>query len=137
MDAMVADETRVDTICKALFDAIFAQELLPGTKLSEEAIGSLFGVSRTVIRAVFNRLHSDRLIELHRNRGAFVASPTVEEAREVFQARITIERDIAYSLAGTITSGELGELEAHFETEKQAYGTGERAVSIRLSGNSI
>src|SRR3954447_19950765 len=84
--------SRIDTIYQALFKAILAQELLPGTKLSEIAIGELFSVSRTIVRAALNRLHTESLVEFRQNRGAFVASTTPEEARQVFEARNAIER---------------------------------------------
>lgn len=64
--------------------AIHEHRLAPGTKLSEDEVGLVYGVSRTVVRAALQRLAHDRLITLRRNRGAFVAQPSIREAREVF-----------------------------------------------------
>jgi DNA-binding GntR family transcriptional regulator len=127
-------ETQVDAVCQALFDAIFAQELLPGTKLSEVTVGTSFGVSRAVVRAVFNRLHNNSLVELKPNRGAFVATPSDEDARQVFQARICVEREVASQLAEKITDAQLTTLEAHVTREKRAHHAGDVSASIRLSG---
>lgn len=126
--------TRVDAIYQALFRAILAQELTPGTKLSEETIGSLFSVSRTIVRAALNRLHSETLVEFRQNRGAFVATTTPEEARQVFEARTAIEREVFSRLAGVITNRQLSELEQHLKREHALEHGGDRAQAIILSG---
>jgi DNA-binding GntR family transcriptional regulator len=127
-------KAQIDTVCRTVFEAIFAQELLPGTKLSEETIGKLFGVSRTLVRAAFNRLHNDSLIEFKPNRGAFVVSPTADEARQIFDARICIEREIAARLAREITREKIRALEAHVAEERKVNEAGDIAASTRLSG---
>lgn len=126
--------SKVDEIYHTLFNAILAQELAPGTKLSEEAIGSLFSVSRTIVRAALNRLLSESLVEFRQNRGAFVTSMTPGEAQQVFDARITIEREIFSILAGVITDAQIAELEQHLGKEQRAKHAHDHAASILLSG---
>lgn len=126
--------SRVDAIYQALFNAFLAQELMPGTKLSEEAIGSLFSVSRTIVRAALNRLHSEQLVEFRQNRGAFVASTTPEEARQVFEARMAIEREIFARLATTITDRQIASLAHHLDKEEKATAKHDHAGAIMLSG---
>jgi DNA-binding GntR family transcriptional regulator len=123
---------RVEGIYHALFNAILAQELLPGTKLSEEAIGSFFKASRTIVRAALNRLHTDSLVEFKQNRGAFVASPSLDEARQVFEARNCLERAIISLLAKTVTDQQIDALARH--VEKEADARGDNPGSIILSG---
>lgn len=48
--------TQDDIVYAHIFDAILEQRLAPGTKLSEEALGEIFGVSRTIIRRALSRL---------------------------------------------------------------------------------
>ncbi|EPN68539.1 GntR family transcriptional regulator, partial [Pseudomonas syringae pv. actinidiae ICMP 19101] len=79
--------TQDDIVYEHIFDAILEQRLAPGTKLSEEALGEIFGVSRTIIRRALSRLGHEGVVLLRPNRGAVVASPSVEEARQVFFAR--------------------------------------------------
>jgi len=81
----------VDAIHQRVWLAIVEHRLPPGTKLGEERLAKAFGVSRTQIRQVIERLAHDSIVTVHANRGAFVSSPTVEEAREVFVARRLIE----------------------------------------------
>jgi DNA-binding GntR family transcriptional regulator len=138
--------SRIDRIYQVLFKAILAKELAPGTKLNEEAIGVLFDVSRTIVRAALNRLHSESLVEFHRNRGAFVASTTQEEARQVFEARYVIEREIFYRLASSITERQLKQLEEIQERERLANQDHEAAILLagdfhleaaRMAGNEV
>lgn len=125
--------SRIDAIYQALFKAILAQELMPGTKLSEESIGSLFSVSRTIVRAALNRLHTESLVEFRQNRGAFVASTTPEEARQVFEARNAIEREIFSKLATVITDKQILALEQHLDREHKVSHE-DHAAAILLSG---
>ena len=115
-------------------EAILAQELSPGTKLSEETIGELFGVSRTVVRAVLNRLQSSSLVEFKHNRGAFISSPTLGESIQVFRARSCIEREVAIELAECIDDNKIELLEAHLAREQKAHNAGDNAKAISLSG---
>lgn len=78
-------------IYRAIANAIFEQRLPSGTKLPEDSLGDIFAVSRTVVRKALFRLASEKLVDIRPNRGAMVASPSVEEARDVFQSRRIIE----------------------------------------------
>ena len=80
-----------ETIFQALMTAIVEHQLLPGSKLPEEALAEVFGVSRTGIRKVLQRLAAVQMVTLTPKRGAHVASPTVEEARHIFRTRALLE----------------------------------------------
>lgn len=125
--------SRVDIVYNALFQAILAQELMPGTKLSEETIGTHFSVSRTIVRAALNRLHTEALVEFRQNRGAFVATTTAEEARQVFEARNAIEREIFLRLAAIATEKQVQALQQHLEEEHKV-DSHNHARAILLSG---
>ncbi|OOY08783.1 GntR family transcriptional regulator [Thioclava sp. DLFJ5-1] len=123
-----------DTIANDLALAIHEHRLMPGTKLSEEELGEIYGVSRTIIRAALQRLAHDRLVELKRNRGAYVAQPTVREAREVFEARALLEPRTARSAAERITEDDLAALQRHIDEEHAAIDEGEAGRALFLSG---
>ena len=78
-------------IYRAIANAIFEQRLPSDTKLAEDSLGDIFSVSRTVVRKALYRLASEKLVDMRPNRGAVVASPSVEQARDVFHARRVIE----------------------------------------------
>ena len=123
-----------DRIATDLALAIHEHRLAPGTKLSEDEVGELFDVSRTVVRAALQKLAHGRLVELKRNRGAFVAQPSVREAREVFEARALLEPRTARSAAERITEEDLAVLQRHIDEEHAAVEAGDAGRSLYLSG---
>lgn len=80
-----------ESIYQALMTAIVEHQLPPGSKLPEEALAEVFGVSRTGIRKVLQRLATVQMVALTPKRGAQVASPTVEEAQAIFRTRALLE----------------------------------------------
>ena len=125
--------TRVQSIHHALRSAILEQALRPGMKLPEDTIGEQFGVSRTLVREALKRLSLEGLVEFKLNRGASVAYPTLDEARDVFEVRRTLERLVVQSLAGRLSRSQIVLLETHIQNEDAARGR-DGAESIRLAG---
>ena len=79
------------TIVDALTRAIVEHRLQPGSKLAEQRLADHFGVSRTLVRQALFQLAQKHLVRMEPARCAFVAAPTVEEARQVFQVRRILE----------------------------------------------
>lgn len=121
-------------IVERIFEAIIDQRLPPGTKLSEAALCEAFGVGRMRIRQSLLLLASREVVELLPNRGAFVASPSAEQAREVFEARLMIEPNVARLAAERANEGDLATLERHLRLEHEAHHGSRRRDAIRLSG---
>jgi DNA-binding GntR family transcriptional regulator len=115
--------------------AILGHQLPPGTQLVEERLAGVFGVSRTKIRQALARLAHDSIVTVIPNRGAFVSSPTVAEARDVFEARRLIEPDLVRRLAGSANAAEIERLRAHVAFESVARAANDRRAIIRLSGD--
>ena len=126
---LAAEDLIHDTIAKALL----AGRLAPGAQLIETRLAAIFGVSRERIRKVLHRLGHARLLELIPNRGAFVASPTLDQAREIYEARRIVEGGIAGRLAGRLSAAQAAALREHGRLEEAALKRGDRAQSIRLS----
>lgn len=116
-------------------DAIVERRLEPGTKLGEEALCEVFGVSRAQIRRVLLNLAHAKLVELRPNRGAYVAQPSVREARHVFEARRAVEAAIVERAADRMTDETFEALAAVIREEHQAQERGDRQAAIRLSGD--
>ncbi|WP_332699543.1 GntR family transcriptional regulator [Devosia sp.] len=122
-------EDRAAMIRDHLRDAIVDRRLAPGTKLNEAEVGTLFDVSRTVVRAALQALAFEGLVKTERNRGAFVANPTPEEARQVFDSRRLIEPGIARAAAERITTTEIANFRARLHDESRLMG--ERGPTAR------
>ena len=126
--------TQDDIVYAHIFDAILEQRLAPGTKLSEEALGEIFGVSRTIIRRALSRLAHEGVVLLRPNRGAVVASPSVDEARQIFFARRLVERAITELAVQHASDAQLAELRQMVSDERDCFARGDRGAGIRLSG---
>ncbi len=124
------DERIVDRMATAIHE----HRLAPGMKLSEDEVGEVYGVSRTVVRAALQKLAHMHLVDLRRNRGAFVAQPTVKEAREVFEARALPEPRPARSAAERMTPAALARLQSHIDDEHRALDEGDTGRALHLSG---
>ena len=94
-------------IVESLTRAIVEHRLLPGTKLSEQKLADHFGVSRTLVRQALFQSSQNRLIRLEPTRGAFVATPSVQEARQVFTVRRMLELEMARAFVKTVTNDKI------------------------------
>jgi DNA-binding GntR family transcriptional regulator len=115
-----APASTTERIVESITAAIVGRRLMPGTKLSEQKIADIFQVSRTLVRQALNQLSRDRLVTLEPARGAFVAMPSVEEARQVFEVRAMLECSLARRLCARITDRQIAELRAHLRDESAA-----------------
>ncbi|MEP6655694.1 MAG: GntR family transcriptional regulator [Betaproteobacteria bacterium] len=118
-----------------VLSAILEHRLPPGTQLVEERLAGVFGVSRTKIRQALARLAHDSIVTVFANRGAFVSSPSVEEAREVFAARRLIEPDLIRRVAHSATPAQVARLREHVALESAARRANDKRSIIRLSGD--
>ena len=125
-------KNRAELICVALRSAILERALLPGMKLPEDSLGERFGASRTLIRQALERLSTEGLVELRPNRGAAVAQPSLEEARDLFELRAQIEDLVIARLAAGLQPDQEEALLAHIAREEEA-SQGPSAISIRLA----
>lgn len=121
-----------DQIVEAITGAIVERRLMPGTKLVEQQIADVFAVSRTVVRQALNRLSRDRLVTLEPARGAFVAMPSIDEARQVFQVRRLVEGGMVRQLAAEISDAQIEQLRAHLRDERQAVARNDVSGRTRL-----
>ncbi len=133
MRRMEASTTHV--IVDSLTRAIVEHKLQPGTKLAEQKLADHFGVSRTLVRQALFQLAQNRLITLEPARGAFVAAPTVEEARQVFQVRRMLECEMTREFVRTVTPAKIKALKDHIAQEKAALDNPDTAARVELLGD--
>lgn len=128
------DGGMANRIINGLQQAIFEHRLAPGTKLSEDEVGQVYGVSRTIVRSALQSLAHSQLVTIEKNRGAFIASPTVREAHEVFEARALIEPRVAAMAAKRMDQKSTKKLNKHIEAEHAAMADGDKGMALALSG---
>jgi DNA-binding GntR family transcriptional regulator len=131
-------EDRARAIRDGLRDAIIDRRLAPGTKLPEHEVGALFDVSRTMARSALQMLSFEGLVRIERNRGAFVANPSPEEARQVFASRLLIEPGIVAAACDRVTARDLASFRKHLNEEARHMnerGPISRRAEIKASGD--
>lgn len=124
----------VEEIGDRILGAIWEHRLPPGTKLVEEKLADAFAVSRTKVRLALARLSHDGVLTIEPNRGSFVSSPTVEQARQVFHARRMLEPALLRSLCESVQPAQVARLRRNVAQEAEARARNERHAMIRLSG---
>ena len=107
-------------IVESLTRAIVEHRLHPGTKLAEQKLADHFGVSRTLVRQALFQLAQNRLIRLEPARGAFVATPSADEARQVFAVRRMLEVSMMRSFVRSVTPAQIRALREHNAQERLA-----------------
>ena len=131
MDSSTATRSIVDALTKAIVE----HRLHPGTKLAEQKLADHFGVSRTLIRQALFQLVQKRLIRMEPARGAFVATPSSDEARQVFAVRRMIEAEMTRSFVRNVTPTQIKALKEHVADEKAAVSRGDVPGRTDLLGD--
>lgn len=92
-------------------DLIHKNVLEGGEKLNEVKLCAQLGVSRTPLREALRLLSAEGLVQLHPNRGAYVAEISIEELRHTFEVMSILEGSCACLTAERLTDADLVELE--------------------------
>lgn len=121
-------------IVEKVWLSIAERRLRPGVQLKEEQLAAIFNVSRARIRQALTVLERDGLVTIIPNRGAFVSKPSVEEARDVFFVRRTVERCVVERLCKSVSKADLKRLREHVAKERTANAQDITTDIIKLSG---
>lgn len=124
--------SRSRAIADVLTRAILDHRLVPGCKLGERELSEIFSVSRIVIRQALIRVSEDGLAQVERNRGAFVARPSMQDALEIYDALTLVEQGVAAQLIDRLAPAGWSELRQHVERQRQASDAGNDALADQL-----
>lgn len=124
----------VDDIYPRLFDAILEQRIAPASRFTEEGLGEIFGVSRSVIRRVLAKLSHQQVILLRPNQRARVAAPDTQQARQILEARRLTEITVVQLACAQATPLQIRQLRELIAREREYIERDQRGPAIRLSG---
>ncbi len=129
------ETTTTGFIVQAITTAIVDHQLKPGAKLAEQKLADQFGVSRTLVRQALFQLSRNRLIHMEPARGAYVAAPSVTEARQVFAVRRMLEAGMVRAFIAEATSAHIDALRHHIAEEQNAVHQGSISNRTELLGD--
>jgi len=122
-------------IYQEIFDAILSFRLRPGTRLTEDNLSKIFNVGRTTIRSALLRLSQDHIIEIRPNKGAFIASPTTKQAKDILAARKIIEVAIVKDVIKHATDSDYKLLKKIVTSEQDNIDDEQIVEGIQLGGD--
>jgi len=134
MEPLKSANPQAEAIAESITNAIMEQRLAPGSKLSESRMADAFNVSRTKTNQALMILAESGLVQQLPNRGFFVNSPSITEAKQVFALRHLLEPEIVRGVISHIKNNDIKLLHDHLTAEKQARECSDRRAIIRLSG---
>lgn len=133
--ASTTESKNANDIAADITAAIVSHRLPPGTRLREEALAGVYGVSRTKIRAALLMLSKDKLIETVPEKGAIVSKPSAAEAREVYAVRRMLESALAREFIAKATKADYRRLDKHLAAERAALDSSDAQHRAKLLGD--
>lgn len=121
-------------IYERIVESVLDHRLPPGTRLTEDKLCSIFGVSRTRIKPILVRLANEKIITHTHNRGASVAQPTPQESQEVFETRRLIEPVLLERFMNRAHADDIAHLSRMVADDRLAQEQGDMHKAIGLSG---
>lgn len=132
VDAVAEPVPSQDGLAGAIAELITTGALRPGEKLSEAVLGARLGVGRTLVREALKQLAVHGLVVLQRNRGAFVARPSLAEVEQAYAARRLLEGAIVEDVAQHCTAHDIRTLRKHLAQQEAAHAAGQLRSLIKL-----
>lgn len=117
--------TLAEKAFEALHDAIVTGALAPGERLRITDLAATLGVSHLPVREAIRRLESTGLVEHVPHRGGRVTDLSLDDLREIYEARLMLEPEIVARAARLFTS----------EDEATARSWLERQAAAEAQGN--
>lgn len=114
-----------DVAYSALRDAIVANELKPGDRVSEYKVAAWLKISRTPAREGLRRLEAEGFLTAIPRRGLVVASVDDDAIYELYAAREALEGGVAALAARNATDAEIAALEQMVAAESAMTGSAE------------
>ncbi len=145
----IADQSLSTQIYEALRERIIEGELPPGSRIRERDLAEEFNVSRIPIREAMPRLESEGFISTLPRRGAVVTEMKLEDVKELFAVRASLEVLAARLAAAACAAGaDTTVLFTRLASAEGALDTGDdRRIAaansalheeiLRLSGNKL
>lgn len=122
-----------ETAYQALRERILSLALAPGVDLEEGTLVASLGMSRTPVREAIIRLASEGLVTMTPNRGARVASISLDEVRAFFEAFDLCQRAMTRLAAARRRPADVKRIEATGKAFEAAARKGDAVAMARTN----
>jgi DNA-binding GntR family transcriptional regulator len=124
----------VQRVYEEIKNGILDETYEPGQALPEIPLAQKYGVKRTRIRQIFQKLERDTLVEIIPARGAFVKPISMIEFQEIFEIREALEGIAARLAARKRRDEEIEKIIRQFEALKADRNADNLDQKVRLGG---
>jgi DNA-binding GntR family transcriptional regulator len=107
-------------VVDVLREAIIEMRFQPGQRLIERELIEQTGVSRTSIREALRELAAEGLVTTIPNRGVVVATPSRQEAEELYEIRVLLEGMVARQFVERASDADVRALRRAYERIERA-----------------
>jgi DNA-binding GntR family transcriptional regulator len=118
-------------VVEVLREAIVEMRFQPGQRLIERELVEQTGVSRTSIREALRELAAEGLVTTIPNRGVVVATPSRQEAEELYEIRALLEGMAARQFVERASDAEVRALRRAYERIQRATTTGKGLLASK------
>ena len=127
----MAKEEIEESVYRAIIKMILDNQFKPGDFLLETELATKLKVSRTPVRQALGRLVAQGFLDKRKKKGCVIPIPDVQDAKQVFLARETIEGQTAANAALCATIDDIQELRTmQKEQDKAFYSNDKEAYSL-------
>ncbi len=116
-------------------ERILSDKFSPGSFLSERQVASWLGMSKTPIKAAFERLEHEGFISVSPQQGVVVRDLNIHEIADHFELRVALESFVARNIAGRLTSEQIQLLKENLEAQKRSIENENVSESVFLDGS--
>ena len=118
-----------------LRSAITQGRFRTGERLIERELCEMLGVSRPSLREALRQLEAEQLVTLVPNRGPTVSEVSIEEAREIYEVRATLEGLAARLFVRRAGDADIGALRKALQELQKAAGGQSSELLLDLKNN--
>lgn len=119
-----------ERVYDALCGAILSGEFVPGVSVTLRGIAENLGISPTPVREAVRRLAAEGALEVLGNRRVCVANMSKIRLKELYQARLALEPELALTAMPQITKNDIKRLQQLDNELNQSLKSGDVAMYI-------
>lgn len=112
-------------------------ELQVNARLSERALAERMGLSRTPVREALQELALEGIVTLNPSRGAFINAINIDELRDLYEVRLSLETVATYRAAKSGDLTELAGFVAEFAAIDPALASSEEIKAAQTLGERL